>query len=116
LFKGGKGHIPTPGIGIVPADETLATGLGVEGVIIERTLPRSSAERAGLRGTDSSRGALGDVIVAANGKPVHRVPDLTDQLEQIGVGGKVLLTLKRGNEQSTAEIEVIDIGQTAKSE
>ena len=60
--------------------------------------------------------ALGDIIVAANGKPVRRVPDLTDQLEQIGVGGKVLLTLKRGNQQSTAELEVIDIGQTAKSE
>jgi hypothetical protein len=44
------------------------------------------------------------------------VPDLTDQLEQIGVGGKVLLTLKRANQQSTAEIEKIDIGQTAKSE
>ena len=53
--------------------------------------------------------------MAANGKPVRRVPDLTDQLEQIGVGGKVLLTLKRGNQQSTAELEVIDIGQTAKA-
>ncbi len=110
------GRVPTPGIGIVPADEATATRLGVEGIIITRTLPGSPAERAGLRGVDSNRNVVGDVIVAANGKPVHRLPDLTDELEQTGVGGKVQLTIERGNQKSTVEVEVVDIGQTAKSE
>jgi len=44
---------------------------------------------------------------------MHRVPDLTDQLEQTGVGGKVLLTLKCGGQQSTVELEVVDVGRPA---
>lgn len=104
-----NGRVPTPGIGVVAADESLATRLGVEGVIVERAEPGSPAARAGLRGIDAVRGSLGDVIVAANGKPVHRVPDLTDQLEQIGVGGKLQLTVKRGKQQSTIDLEVVDI-------
>src|ERR1700719_3979362 len=72
-----NGHVPTPGIGIVAANEAAATRLGVEGIVIVRTVPGSSAERAGLRGVDANSGALGDVIVEANGKPVHRLSDLT---------------------------------------
>lgn len=110
------GRVPTPGIGIVPADEALATRLGVEGVIVWRTVPGSPAEKAGLRGVDSARRALGDVIVGANGKPVHRMPDLTDQLEQVGVGGKVLLTLGRGNQQPTVAVEVMDLDATPSNQ
>jgi 2-alkenal reductase len=58
-----NGRVPTPGIGIVAGDESLATRLGVEGVIIVRTVPGSPAERAGLRGVDMARQTLGDVIV-----------------------------------------------------
>ena len=39
-----------------------------------------AATRAGLRGVDLNSGILGDVIVGANGKPVRRLADLTDQL------------------------------------
>jgi 2-alkenal reductase len=106
-------RVPNPGIGIVPADETTATRLGIQGVIVMRTLPRTPAERAGLRGVDTKQRVVGDVIVAADGKPIHRVPDLTDKLEQIGVGGKVRLTLKRDGQESTIELEVVDIGLTA---
>jgi S1-C subfamily serine protease len=109
------GRVPTPGIGIVPASEAIATRLGVDGVIIVQTLPGSPAERAGLKGVDVAKGLLGDVIVSANGKPVRRVPDLTDQLEQIGVGGKVQLTLKRDSRQTSIELEVIDIGRSTQS-
>jgi S1-C subfamily serine protease len=44
------GHVPTPGIGIVSADEAVATRLHVEGVVILRTVPGSPAALAGLRG------------------------------------------------------------------
>ena len=60
----GKGHVPTPGIGIVAASEAAATRAGAEGVAVVRTVPGSAAERAGLRGADSNGGKLADVIVA----------------------------------------------------
>ena len=62
-----------------------ATRLGVEGLVVLRTVPNSPAARAGLRGIDPNTGTLGDVIVAANGAPVHRLSDLTDQLGSVGV-------------------------------
>jgi hypothetical protein len=58
----GKGRVPTPGIGIMTANETVATRLGVEGLVILRTVAGSPAARAGLRGVDLNSGTLGDVI------------------------------------------------------
>src|SRR5262249_23211824 len=72
-----RGYVPTPGFGIVAANEAAATRAGVEGVVVVRTVPGSSAERAGLRGIEPNAQKLGDVIVGVNGKPVHRLPDLT---------------------------------------
>ncbi len=63
------------------------------------------AEKAGLRSADTNRCKLGDVIVAANGKPVHRIPDLTTELDQIGVSSEVRLTVDRNGQQ----VEVADI-------
>src|SRR5919204_3574249 len=67
-----KGHVPTPGIGIVTASEAVATRAGIEGVVIVRTAPGSPAERAGIRGVDFSTGDIGDVITAAEWKRVQR--------------------------------------------
>jgi S1-C subfamily serine protease len=107
-----NGRVATPGIGIAVASEGLATRLGVEGVVVVRTIPASPAERAGLRGIDPATRALGDVIVGANGKPVRHLADLTDQLEQIGIGHKVELTLRRDGGSRKVEVEIIDIGRT----
>jgi S1-C subfamily serine protease len=107
-----RGRVPTPGIGIVAASEALATRLGVEGVIVVRTTPGSPAERAGIRGVDFSTGALGDIITAADGKPVHRLTDLTDQIEQIGTGKTVRLSLKRDSQSRDVDVAIIDVGRT----
>ncbi len=106
------GRVPTPGIGIVAANETVATRMGIEGVIIVRTAPGSPAERAGLRGVDDRTGTLGDVIVEVNGKPVRRLSDLTDEIELTGVGRTVRVSIRRGGQTRPAEIEVIDIGHS----
>jgi 2-alkenal reductase len=106
------GHVPTPGIGIVAANEAVATRMGIEGIVIVRTIPGSSAARAGLRGVDASTGTLGDVIVGANGETVRRMSDLTDQLEQVGVGKAITLTLLRDDRKVNIDVPVTDIGPT----
>jgi len=107
-----NGRVPTPGIGIVAASEAVSTRLGIEGVIIVRTAPGSPAERAGIRGVDLSSGALGDVIVQADGKPVHRLSDLTDQIEQAGAGKSIRISLKRGSQTRDINIDIVDIGRS----
>jgi S1-C subfamily serine protease len=106
-----NGRVPTPGIGIVAASEAVATRLGVEGVVIVRTTPGSPAERSGLRGVDLTNGALGDVIVEANGQPVRRLSDLTDAIEQTGVGRPARLIVMRAGRNRSVEVPVIDIGR-----
>jgi S1-C subfamily serine protease len=107
-----NGRVPTPGIGIVAANEAVATRAGVEGAVVVRTTPGSPAERAGLRGVDTGSGTLGDVIVEANGKPVRRLSDLTDEIEQIGVGKTVRLSVKRGNQARSVEVQIVDISRS----
>ncbi|QHO74137.1 2-alkenal reductase [Bradyrhizobium sp. CCBAU 051011] len=107
-----NGRVPTPGIGIIAASEAVSTRLGVEGVIIVRTAPGSPAERAGIRGVDFNSGALGDVIVQVDGKPVHRLSDLTDQIEQVGAGKSIRISLKRGSQTRDITIDIVDIGRS----
>lgn len=106
-----NGRVPTPGIGIVAASEAVATRLGIEGVIVVRTAPGSPAERAGIRGVNLNSGTIGDVIVQADGKPVHRLSDLTDQLEQVGAGKSVRVGLKRGSETRDVNVDIVDISR-----
>jgi 2-alkenal reductase len=107
-----NGRVPTPGIGIVAASEAVSTKLGVEGVIVVRTAPGSPAERAGIRGVDLGSGAIGDVIVQADGKPVHRLSDLTDQIEQVGAGKSIRISVKRGSQTRDINIDIVDIGRS----
>jgi len=107
-----NGRVPTPGIGIVAASETVATRLGVEGVVVIRVAPGSPADRSGLRGIDATGARLGDVIVEANGKPVRLLSDLTDEIERVGVGRSVRLSVIRDGQSRTIEAEMVDIGRS----
>jgi S1-C subfamily serine protease len=107
-----RGHVPTPGIGIVAADESTTAQLGVEGVVVVQVVPGSPAEMAGLRGVDPATGTVGDVIVDANGDPIRRLADLTDQLERVGIGKPVDLKVQSGGSTKTVRVEVTDIGRT----
>ncbi len=106
-----NGRVPTPGIGIVAANEAIAARLGAEGVVVVRTMPGSPAEKAGLRGVDARSGTLGDVIVAVDGQPVRRLADLTDQLEQSGVGKTVEVSVKRNGGTTAVKMQVADISR-----
>jgi 2-alkenal reductase len=103
------GRVPTPGIGILVGDEGVAARLGIEGVVIVRTMRGSSAERAGLRGVDQATGELGDIIVAANGQPVRRLADLAAVLQRVGVGNTVTLTIERDGRQTRVDVMVGDV-------
>ena len=108
-----RGSVATPGIGIEAANEAIAARLGVDGIVVVRTMPGSPAQRAGIRGVDLNRDTLGDVIVSANGTPVHKLTDLVDQLEKVGVGHKVQLTLRQGDQTRTVDVDVVDISRTS---
>ncbi len=105
------GRVPTPGIGIVAANEAVATRIGIEGVVVVRTAPGSPAQRAGVRGVDMNTGTLGDVIVAINDKPVRHLSDFTDEIERVGAGKTVNLTLMRDGRRRTIELQIVDIGR-----
>src|SRR5215218_6109428 len=107
-----KGRVPTPGIGIVAANEAVATRLGIEGVVVVRALPGSPAAEAGLRGIEQPS-QLGDVIVSANGQATRRLSDLTDQLEAVGVGREIELAVKRSDGSVTLRVRVEDIGRSS---
>jgi S1-C subfamily serine protease len=109
----GNGRVATPGIGIQAANEDIAARLGVDGVVVVHTVPGSPAQQAGINGVDMNADTLGDVIVAANGAPVHKLSDLVAQLEKAGIGHKVQLTLRQGDRTRTVDVDVVDISRTS---
>ena len=75
-FGGGRfGPQPHLGVMVRPADETLAEQLGLkkdQGLVVERVMPDSPAEKAGIKPHD--------ILVEVNGKSV---PDDRDELERM---------------------------------
>jgi 2-alkenal reductase len=104
-----NGHVPLPGIGIVAAQEEETTRLGIDGVVIVRTLPSPGAE-AGIEGA-SPDGVINDVVTEVNGKPVHSMDELASTLEQAGIGKDVALTVERNGQARVVKMKVADISQ-----
>jgi S1-C subfamily serine protease len=75
-------------------------------------LNKRASPRPYLHGIDANSRALGDVIVGANDQTVRRLSDLTDELEQVGVGNSIKLTLLRGSQKVNVDVPVTDIGPT----
>jgi 2-alkenal reductase len=103
-----NGSVPTPGIGVVVASDAAASQLGTDGVVVVRIVAGSPAEQAGLHGVDAGSGAIGDVIVGANGAPVHRLADLTEQIEKIGIGHQIELKVQRGDATVSVSVGITD--------
>ncbi|MFN3889130.1 MAG: S1C family serine protease [Beijerinckiaceae bacterium] len=104
-----RGSVPTPGIGVLVGHEGITAQLGIDGLVVMSTVEGSPAARAGLRGVDQRSGAIGDVIVSANGRPVRRLADLARILQEAGVGAKVSIGVLRGNRVSQIDMDVVDI-------
>jgi 2-alkenal reductase len=106
LIRDGK--VPIPSIGIVPLEDIVAAQADIDGVVILRVFAKSPAERAGLRGIDVKAKAVGDIIVGANNQPVRRFADLAEQLEAVGLGNRIQLTILRGKNRGTVPVDVVD--------
>lgn len=108
------GRVRNPGIGIIAAQEAAAARLGIDGVVVLRVLPGSPAAQAGLRGVDPQTGDIGDVIVAANDRPVHRLADLTAAIEEAGLGAPVTLKVERDGRIRQVRITTADVAENRR--
>ena len=104
-----RGKVPRPGIGIVVLDEETTAGLGVEGVVIDRIMPGSSAGRAGLQGIDYRNRMLGDIILSVDDQKVTNLVEFVRIMQRYEVGQTVRLTVRRGDRVRDVQVEIMDI-------
>jgi S1-C subfamily serine protease len=106
------GRIVRPTLGVRLAADHVAARLGIKGVLIAGVIEGSGAAAAGLRGTmrDGSRWILGDIIVEIDGRPVHSLDDLLNELEDHQPGDTVPVRFLREDTEYEVEIVLQDAG------
>jgi 2-alkenal reductase len=104
-----KGKVPRPGIGIVVLDEETSASLGIVGVVIDRVMPGSAADRAGLKGIDYRNRLLGDVIIAVDDWEVNNIVEFVRMMEAYEIGQTVKLKIRSGDQERQVDVEVMDI-------
>lgn len=111
LVKGGTVRSPWLGISGRAVDRELAVRLGLsanKGVYVVSVIPRSPAEKAGLRGSgvDEQRQPLsgGDTITSIDSRGVSGVEDIISYFNTKKVGDSVLLSIRRGEQALTIEV------------
>jgi 2-alkenal reductase len=103
------GKVPRPGIGIVVLNEETAASLGVVGVVIDRVIPGSSADRAGLKGIDYRNRLLGDVILAVDDQHVNNIAEFVRAILSYDIGRSVRLSVQRGDRVREVIVNIMDI-------
>lgn len=102
-----SGRYVRPTLGITADDDLskrLLEELEVSGVLVLEVQRGTAADRAGLRGTrvTPDGGVIaGDVIQAVEGRPVTRVDELIDILDQFDIGDRVELKIYRDRTSQT---------------
>ena len=104
-----KGKVPRPGIGIVVLNEEVAASLGVMGVVIDRVMPGSSADQAGLEGIDYRNRLLGDVILTVDGQAVNNIAEFVRLMQRYDVGQSVSLKVRRADRVREVTVKIMDI-------
>jgi S1-C subfamily serine protease len=119
LIAGGTYNHPFLGVGAVAITESIATELNLpvrEGLIVQSVTPGSGAAAAGIRPSTQPRqvrsrelGVGGDIIVAVDGQPMYRSPDLLVYLERSRRSGDtVTLTVNRDGQNQDIPVRVGD--------
>jgi S1-C subfamily serine protease len=104
------GKVMRPGLGISTLSDHVAQRFGQDGVIIQRVSPNGAAAQAGLKGTrpspDGHGWVLGDVIVALDDVPIHKMADLYKALDAHKVGDTVTVTVENQGERRSASVRL----------
>ena len=79
------------------------------GVVIDRVLPDSEAERSGLQGIDYRRRLIGDVIVAVGEKPITVFDDFARILGTFKIGETINLQVSRDDKVREVAVTIMDI-------
>ncbi len=104
-----RGTAPLPGIGINPVRPDLVARAGISGVVVAEVTRGTPAAQAGLVPLDRRTGAVGDVIVAINGKRVETLSSFVTELDRAGIDNSVDLTVRRGDKERQVRVKVIDV-------
>lgn len=110
LITKGRASVAGIGIQVHPALERYARQAGIEGVVVYDVAEGSPAAKAGLEGIRAVRGRRitpGDIIVAADGKPVRNYEALLDVFDHVGEGKDVTLTVVRDGQQRQVRVTII---------
>ena len=65
-------------------------------------------------GVDAQTGDIGDVIVEANGRPVHRLADLTAAIEEAGLGAAVTVKVVRDGRIRQVRVTTADVAENRR--
>ena len=101
------GRVVRPILGVRLTDDRVMRRAGLEGVMLATVEKGGPAARAGLRGVRESadgRVALGDIVVALNGRAVRRSDDLLSALERLRPGDTVVVTYVRDRARYEARV------------
>ncbi len=110
LIKYGK--VLKPSMGITIATPQLARRFHIDGVLIIKVTPGSSAEKAGIIGTKQRRGQviLGDIIIGINGEDIHNRRDLVKILNTFKIGDVITLKIIRNKEKFQVDVVLEPLG------
>ncbi len=103
------GRIVRPELGVQFVSDPWTARWEIEGALVLRAVPGSSAEEAGIRPTTRDRYdriRLGDVVVALDGQPVASSNDVILLLERRRPGETVTVTVERDGRRTDLEIEL----------
>jgi S1-C subfamily serine protease len=101
------GKVVRPQLGITLADDSIAKRIGVEGALVLRVEPGTSAAESGLRGTrvdEDGSILLGDVIQRFGAADVRSGEDLLNALENARAGERVPLTVMRDGRRTEVNV------------
>lgn len=106
------GRVVEPGIGVSFVDKRVTRRLGVDGLLIFSVVENGPAALAGLQGTVQYRGEiiLGDAILEINGKRISSTDELQDEMEQLGLGAEVELTVARNGRARKVLLRLAPVG------
>jgi len=107
------GRVVEPGLGVSFVDKRVSQRLGVDGLLILNVEEDGPSALAGLQGTVQYRGEiiLGDVLLKLNGKSISSIAALEDELEQLGLGAEVELTVVRNGRLRKVLLRLSPVGE-----